>query len=166
MKNLLYKKFNIELKILEKENGSDIFRLLSPVKLERKDREPEGYANDRQRLKNEIVMFLEKPEFNPIGVYYNNELIGASFSSYIEEEGAPWLGYFYIKPEYRKGKAPVVLIHYLINHLYKGKVIQMRPSNTGEYSKLIRTLPKMLGFSVFKDGIAERLQRICKDGYK
>ena len=159
---LLYNKFGFELRILQLDDGKDCFNLLSSSRLDR-HREPEMYAKDRRVLKGEILKALTDKYYNPIGLFKHDNLIGLSFSSVSKDDGAPWLGYFYINKKYRNGKGFIVLINYLINHLYKGAIIQMGPSNDSLYKKLIRPLPKILEFSVFKPEVSDRLKKICRE---
>jgi len=161
--NILYEKFGYEIKLLEKKDGIDIFRLLSPVKLDRKDRIPEMHSHDRKILKDEIVFALEDYNYNSVGLYRNGELIGISFSNMIDDEDQPWLGYFYIQKEHRKGKGSVVLLNYIINHLYKEYTIQIGATDMKLYGKVIRYVP-ILEYYIFKKGVAERLSRICDSG--
>ena len=156
----LYSKFGFDVRLLEKKDNVEMFKLLEPVKLDRA-RVPEMYAMDRRVLKGEIVFALTEYNYNSVGLFKDDELIGISFSSIIKEEQQPWLGYFYVKPEYRKTKAPVMFINYIINHLYKGFIIQLGSTNTSLYGKLVRALPGLVGYSVFKKGVAERLSKIC-----
>ena len=159
---LLYEKFGFQIKFLTKEYGAEIFRLLADSKLS-KDREPEMYAKDRRILKNEIRFALTEKNYNPIGLFKNNILIGISFSSIVKDENIPWLGYFFIHKNYRKGKAFIVLANYIINHLYKGLRVQLGPTDMSLYKKVVKRLPKILEFSVFQDDLGPRLKRICKE---
>ena len=159
---ILYDRFGYTVKLLTVKNGSDIFRLLSKAKLSRDGRNPEMYSHDRRILKGEIMFSLTEDNYNSVGLFNEDELIGISFSSVIEEENQPWLGYFYIKDTYRNSKASVVLINYLINHLYKGFIIQMGDTDTQRYGKLISHVP-IMEYSVFNNGVAERFAKVCKD---
>jgi len=157
---ILYEKFGFQLRLLNKDDGIDIFRLLSTVKLSRQ-RGIEMNSKDRRVLKKEIMFALTKPNYNPIGLFKNDKLIGISFSSVTEEEKTPWLGYFYIHKDNRKGKGSIVLINYLINHLYKGAIIQMGATDLSLYGKLVKPLPALLEFSIFNSDVGPRLKRIC-----
>ncbi len=159
---ILYEKFGFKLKLLQKENGKDIFKLLSPGKLDR-SRGIEMYSKDRRVLKKEIMFALTKINYNPIGIFKNDILIGISFSSITEEEKTPWLGWFLIDPNFRKTKASIVLLNYIINHLYKGTIIQMGPTDMSDYGKIVRPLPKLLEFSIFNDDVSDRLLKMCKE---
>ena len=160
---ILYSRFGFDIKLLDMSDGTNIFKLLAKAKLDRTDRNPEMYSHDRRILKEEIRFSLEKDNYNSVGIFNCDKLIGISFSSFIYEENEPWLGYFYIEPEYRKTKASVVLINYLVNHLYKGYRMQMGDTDITHYGKLIQHIP-VVEYSVFKKGVAERFARICDSG--
>jgi hypothetical protein len=157
---IFYSRFGYYIKVLEKCDGADIFKLMKPAKLDRKDREPEMYSHDRRVLKGEINFALEKDNYNAIGLYKDEKLIGISFSSFDKEEQQPWLGYFYIEKKYRDGKASVVFINYLVNHLYKGYRIQMAESDVSKYGKLIKNVP-LMGYSIFTNEAIARFAKIC-----
>jgi hypothetical protein len=162
-KNILYSRFGFDIALVDEKHGPDIFRMLSPTRLSRKDRTPEKYAEDRRGLKSDINFALTEYNYNSIGIFKDDKLLGISFSS-ITDENSPWLGYFYIEPEVRKTKAMIVLLNYLMNHLYKGFMIEIGATNTEDYKKMIRQLPIVVGYSVFKEGVAERLSAICDTG--
>ena len=159
---ILYTKFNFTIRLLTKDNGTEVFKLMSKYMLPKKGRNPSLYAKDRRVLKGEILFALTKHNYNPIGLYKNNKLIGISFSS-VSDDGNPWLGYFFINPEFKKTKGAPVLLNYLINHLYKGFKIRIGHTDTTEYKKLIKVLPLPLNIAVFKDDIYRRVAKVCKE---
>ena len=158
---VLYECFGYTVKLLEKHHGTEIFKLLKEVRLNRNTATPEMFRNDRARLKGEIRTVLSEKRYNPIGLYDKNKLIGISFSSVLDDEKEPWLGWFYINPDYRNTKASVVLINYLINILYYGFTIQIGATGNIEYEKLITTPKNHNGYYVFKNNVGDRLKRIC-----
>ncbi len=158
---VLYNKFGFELKILEKKDGRDIFRLLSKAKLG--ERTGMMRTKDRDVLKGEIRFALTKENYNPIGVFKDNKLIGVSFSSMVEGENVPWLGYMFIHKDHRNGKAIIVIMNYLINHLYDGMKIQIGPGDKSLYQKVVKPISKVFHFELFKDDFGPRLKKICKE---
>jgi hypothetical protein len=157
----LYSKFGFDVRLLTKDSKGKAFKILAPNMLSKKGRHPSLYAKDRRVLKNEILFALTKDNYNPIGLYKQDKLIGISFSSVQEDDGNPWLGYFFIDTKYKKTKAMIVLLNYLINHLYKGFRIRIGHTDTSEYGKLIKKIPIPLGTSVFADSVAERVSKVC-----
>jgi len=166
MNRVLYSKFGYDVMLLERRHGIEIFRLLEPARMNRSKRTVYEYSKDRRELKGEIRFALHEPRYNSVGIFKDDVLVGISFSNINEDDKSPWLGYFYIAPGSRNSKASVVLINYIVNHLYKGVIVQIGNTNDFEYKKLIRSFPGPLDFAVFKKGVAERFAKICGESEK
>ncbi len=165
--DILYEKFGYEIKLLERKHGTEMFEMLSSIRLPKRiGKSADQYASLRRALKNEIRFAIEEKNYNSVGIFENDRLIGISFNSVNTKINQPWLGYFYIEPGKRNGKAGVVLMNYLLNHLYDGYIMRMKTSLDEPYSKHIRMLPDLIGYAVFKEGFKEKLSRICDTGSK
>lgn len=157
---VFYEKYGFQIKLLEREHGTEIFRLLSSTFLD-KSRNTEMYSKDRRVLKKQIIFALNEDYYNSVGIFKNDELVGISFNSFVEPEMVPWLGYFYIKKSNRKRMASAVLMNYLMNHLYKGYRIQIGSGDMSDYKNRVTQLETLIGHSVINDSLGPRLAKIC-----
>jgi len=160
----LYDKFGFNVRLLERQHAKDVFVMLNNSK-DKTYKEIDAYTRkeDRERLKSEIRRALDSFEFNSVGIFKDDELIGISFNSFDYEIRQPWFGQMYVKDEYRKTKAPLVLMNYILNHLYNGYTMRLRTSGSHAYNKHIRTLPIQLGYSIFNKDLNDRLKRACRE---
>ena len=159
-----------EVRLLEKQHGIAIFKLLEPDALDRQAVTPEMYYQDRLTLKEEINFALYRKNYNSVGLFKNNVLIGICFSSITDDDQKqPWLGYFYVENSYRKTRASSMLMNYILNILYKGYTVQVGPSGSSKsmYDKLIEFKALEGGYYAFKDEVSKRLAKIyssCNEG--
>jgi len=161
---LLYECCGYTVRMLEKQHGIDTFALLGDILLpDRKSVGPEKYHSERYKLKNEILFAMTEPNYNAVGLFKKDELVGISFSSILEQENEIWLGYFYIHPDYRRTRCPTILIHYIANILYPGRTIQA--GITGSDSAWLQYFkdPKEGGaYYILNDTTKQRSKRVCE----
>lgn len=160
---MLYSNFGYEVHLLCKSHLEEIYSLLSSHLLDRNRRSPEMYAKDKRVLVGNINFALGQFRYNSVGLFKNGTLVGISFSS-VSDRNTPWLGWFYIDKAKQKSKASVVLINYVVNHLYKDFTIEIGYTDTTQYKNQIKVLPAPIPFGIFKEDFPKRLLRICKEG--
>ncbi|MCK5848969.1 MAG: hypothetical protein KAH01_07235 [Caldisericia bacterium] len=161
---ILYECFDFTVKLLERKDRVEVFKLLKPIRLNKEGISTSIQSMDRAKLKSTVMSVLTEDRYNAVGLYNDqNELIGISFSSILDEddENDPWLGWFYIKDKYRNTKASVVFINYIINILYDGFTIQIGSAGVLDYEKLIESEDINDGYEIFKKDVGPRLKKIC-----
>ena len=158
MDNILFEKCGYIVENIEKKDANQIFKIMS-LDIDQSEGE-HHYLRERRILKQEIRSMFDTDDYTVIGIRHtgSDEYVGMSVSS-IEDE-YPWLGYFYIKKEYRKKMYTIVLVHCLINILYKNKTIQIGHINRIGFAKRIRSLTGILEVSIFNNDVGTRVENI------
>jgi len=158
---ILYDKFGYTIQLLERKHGVEIYNMMIDKRVDRI--EYSTIENDTRIsvLKAEIRQAVDSSNYNSVGVFKDDVLIGISFNNIIDLENQPWLGNFMVKKGFYHTRAPLVLMNYILNHLYDDYVVQLASSLGNVWDKEIRQLPIEVGYSVFKDGVKERIKKLC-----
>ena len=161
----LYSKFGYEVKLLESDNDAiNVFELLKePRLIDRRKVMAEVYAEDRFILRQEILHSLRDNNFNSVGLFKDDKLIGISFNNVDTQTKYVSFGYMYIIPKLMATKAQLVLVNYIINHLYRNFTVQIDNRFNLMYHKLLYTFPKEIEFSILTKECVDRLAFLCDE---
>ena len=158
---ILFEKFGYTIEDLEEKDLWDMYRVLEPELVDQTKHCTMVQRDKRILIKN-LQSVFRGTAYSNIGLKKDGKLIGVSISN--EKDGGPWIGHLTVLEEYRKTKASIVLIHFVINILYNGEPIMMGMDKLKTYRKFVRIMPKVLDFVVMKPDIYTRLARIIDKG--
>ncbi len=158
---ILFEKFGYTIETLENKDSNEMFNVLEPEMVDF-SKHNTMVARDKRILSVELRTVLSDDRYTNIGLKKDGKLIGVSISN--EKDGGPWLGHLAILKEYRKTKASIVLIHYIMNILYKDKTVMMGNDKLKTYHKFVRVMPKILDFVIMKPEVSKRFANIIDKG--
>lgn len=156
----IYSKFGFDIVILYPEDYDEIFRVFSEELVPK--RNISSMRRHQRILKGEINFTFDKPDYYVLGISENDTLVGACMCN--ESNDVPWVGHLSILRSHRKTKAFIVFLHYIINILFKDKVIEVGNANIHLYKKMIQTRNRNPDIAMFKPEIGSRVAKIINKG--
>ena len=153
----LFKAFGFSIRVLHKEDTDEIFRVFKPV-LVRNHFDQLVVNRDIRILQGEIRYALKNKKHVIIGLEKDGVLVGAAMCN--DDSDIPWIGHLNILKEYRGTKAVVVLMHFILNILFKDKNVSVAKANVKQFKKHLMPDTSLLKIRLFHPKSKERFQII------
>ncbi len=146
---------------LKESNSKELFNTLEPVLVNRKQNRT-LIARDI-RILTKTIRYVFKPYSQSIGhkafgLYKDNKIVGAVICN--DTDQMPWIGHLNILENYRKTKATIVLMHFILNILYKDRIVFTGQEMLEGFEKHVMVLKPYVKMCTFKPESAARFANI------
>jgi len=155
-----YKKFTIEK--IDREDRVDYFTVLEKERI--LDREHTiKYLNRREFVKQETVHLYKDLGDTTWVIRHDGNYIGYFTIDPPTMIASPTAKDIFILKRFRKSKAIICVIDYILNHLYPAKNIQVSSQFHPGFDKIINDImPDQISIGVFDRTIIERVKNILR----
>ncbi len=153
----LFSAYGFDIRILHIGDTQDIFNVFEPV-LVNKNQNFTLVNRDIRILNGEIKYALKNKKHIIIGLEKDGVLVGAAMCN--DSGGIPWIGHLNILNKYRYTKAIVVLMHFILNILFKTKNVGVAKQNVQSFEKHLMPDTKLLKIRLFHPDSKVRFQTI------
>ena len=153
----LFSAYGFSIRVLHKDDSDDIYRVFEEI-LVRKNVDSRQIGRDMRILQGEIKFALKNKRHVIIGLEKDGILVGAAMCN--DSGNIPWIGHLNILKKYRYSKAVLVLMHYIINILFKDKNVSVGKENVELFEKNLLPETTLLQIRIFNPDLGIRLQKL------
>lgn len=151
--------FGFDIIEIDETNKKQAYDILEVV-LVRKNQNYTLVARDKRILLNNINYTIKTNFYYGVGLVKNDEWVGVCLCN--DSDKMAWIGNLVIKEEFRKTKAVVVMMHFLLNILFKKENVSVGPKNTEQFEKHLLEPSNQLKFRVFDPKSKIRFKNIIE----
>lgn len=138
--------FGFDVVEIQDKDIDDAYNILQE-ELVRKNLNFTLQKRDERILENNIKYTINNRFYYGVGLKKDNEWVGVCLCN--DSDKWAWIGNLVIKKEYRKTKALIVLLHFILNILFEKENVSVGIKNTEQFEKLLVEPNKEIKFRVF-----------------
>lgn len=155
MDNKSFTAFNMTAEILTPEDSEELYTVLAE-EFVLTNCEPTQRRRLKRILKSYIkYTFDENNDRNiAVGVRKDGKLVAGALLN--DKDDVPWIGCLNVSKKYRRTRVIVVLMHFILNILYKDKIVKLDSDSTKDYGKRVVYMGREINMSAFT-------KQACKD---
>lgn len=149
--------FGFDIVELGPDNFQETYDVLEK-ELVRRNQNSTLISRDERILTNNLNFTFKTNLYYAVGLKKGDELVAVCLCN--DSDDMPWIGNLVIEEEYRMTKAVVVLMHFLLNMMFKDRNVSTGMKNIQQFEKHLMPPSNQLKFRVFDPRSAERFKVI------